>query len=115
MKRFRPSGLTRDKDYELVKGLPEVRVAWFTANPNGEAETVKFLHAGYLVVSVAVEHDYIIERRAVGHELVLFESCAHEALLAVDVEFLVGFCHGACLDSGKASYGRMPPWTPPAT
>ncbi len=41
MKRFRPSGLTRDKDYELVKGLPEVRVAWFTANPNGEAETVK--------------------------------------------------------------------------
>ena len=67
-----------------------------------------FLHAGYLVVSVAVEHDYIIERRAVGHELVLFESCAHEALLAVDVEFLVGFGHGACLDSGKASYGRMP-------
>ncbi|MDE6463936.1 MAG: DNA gyrase/topoisomerase IV subunit A [Muribaculaceae bacterium] len=41
MKRFRATGLARDKEYELVKGLTDVRVAWFTANPNGEAETVK--------------------------------------------------------------------------
>ncbi len=41
MKRFRATGLARDKEYELVKGLTDIRVAWFTANPNGEAETVK--------------------------------------------------------------------------
>lgn len=41
MKRFRATGLTRDKEYELVKGLADTRIVWFTANPNGEAETVK--------------------------------------------------------------------------
>lgn len=41
MKRFRATGLTRDKEYELVKDGKDIRIAWFTSNPNGEAETVK--------------------------------------------------------------------------
>lgn len=41
MKRFRATGLARDREYELVKGLTDTKVVWFTANPNGEAETVK--------------------------------------------------------------------------
>ncbi|MDE6268208.1 MAG: DNA gyrase/topoisomerase IV subunit A [Muribaculaceae bacterium] len=41
MKRFAVTGVTRDKEYNLTQGLPGSRVAWFTANPNGEAETVK--------------------------------------------------------------------------
>ncbi|MCM1518927.1 MAG: DNA gyrase/topoisomerase IV subunit A [Pseudoflavonifractor sp.] len=41
MKRFAATGLTRDKEYDLTQGLPGSRVAWFTANPNGEAEVVK--------------------------------------------------------------------------
>lgn len=41
MKRFKATGLTRDRDYQLVKGLDNTRVVWFTANPNGEAEVVK--------------------------------------------------------------------------
>ena len=40
-KRFFVTGLTRDKDYDLTKGLPGSRVEWFTANSNGEAEVVK--------------------------------------------------------------------------
>lgn len=41
MKRFAATGLTRDKEYDLTQGTSGSRVAWFTANPNGEAEVVK--------------------------------------------------------------------------
>ncbi|MDE5981687.1 MAG: DNA gyrase/topoisomerase IV subunit A, partial [Duncaniella sp.] len=41
MKRFAVTGVTRDKEYNLTPGQPGSRVAWFTANPNGEAEVVK--------------------------------------------------------------------------
>lgn len=41
MKRFNVTGLTRDKVYDLTAGTPGSRVAWFSANPNGEAEAVK--------------------------------------------------------------------------
>lgn len=40
-KRFKLTGLTRDKEYNLTKGLPGSRVLWFTANPNGEAEVLR--------------------------------------------------------------------------
>lgn len=41
MKRFAVTGITRDKMYDLTQGTPGSRVRWFTANSNGEAETVK--------------------------------------------------------------------------
>lgn len=40
-KRFFITGLTRDKEYNITKGLPGSRLEYFTCNPNGEAETVK--------------------------------------------------------------------------
>lgn len=40
-KRFKLTGLTRDKEYDLTKGLPGSRVLWFSANPNGEAEVLR--------------------------------------------------------------------------
>ena len=41
MKRFRVTGVTRDKEYNLTQGTQGSRIAWFSANPNGEAEVVK--------------------------------------------------------------------------
>ena len=42
MKRCHITGLTRDKDYWLTKkDTKGSRIEWFTANPNGEAETVR--------------------------------------------------------------------------
>ena len=46
MKRFRVTGVTRDREYNLTQDRPDnprpgSRVAWFTANTNGEAEVVK--------------------------------------------------------------------------
>ena len=40
MKRFNVKGVTRDKEYDLTAGNKASVVQYFTANPNGEAETV---------------------------------------------------------------------------
>lgn len=39
-KRFQVTGVTRDKEYELTQGHSGSRCLYFSANPNGEAETV---------------------------------------------------------------------------
>jgi topoisomerase-4 subunit A len=40
-KRFAVVGITRDKEYNLTKGSADSKIIYFSANPNGEAETVK--------------------------------------------------------------------------
>ena len=40
MKRFNVSSITRNKDYYLTKSEKGSKVIYFTANPNGEAETI---------------------------------------------------------------------------
>ncbi|MBN9296166.1 MAG: DNA gyrase/topoisomerase IV subunit A [Filimonas sp.] len=42
-KRFNVTGITRDKEYDLTKGSDKSKVLYFTANPNGEAETVRIV------------------------------------------------------------------------
>jgi topoisomerase-4 subunit A len=44
MKRFSVIGIIRDKEYDITKGEKGSKVLWFSANPNGEAETVKITH-----------------------------------------------------------------------
>ncbi|MDD6020849.1 MAG: DNA gyrase/topoisomerase IV subunit A [bacterium] len=41
MKRFAVTGVTRDKEYNLTQGKPGSKIMWFTANANGEAETLR--------------------------------------------------------------------------
>ena len=41
MKRFSVTGVTRDKEYNLTKETKGSRIAYFSANPNGEAETLR--------------------------------------------------------------------------
>ena len=40
-KRFAVTSVTRDKEYDLTTGLEGSQIVWFTANHNGEAETVR--------------------------------------------------------------------------
>ena len=44
VKRFSVLGITRDKEYSLTKGTKGSKILYFTANPNGEAETVTVHH-----------------------------------------------------------------------
>ncbi|WP_375604991.1 DNA gyrase/topoisomerase IV subunit A [Flavobacterium davisii] len=43
IKRFSVSGVTRDKEYDLTQEKTGSQVLYFSANPNGEAETVTIL------------------------------------------------------------------------
>ncbi len=40
-KRFAVTSITRDKEYDITQGTPGSKILWFSANGNGEAETVK--------------------------------------------------------------------------
>ncbi len=42
-KRFNVTGVTRDKEYPLVKSAEKSKVHYLTVNPNGEAESVKII------------------------------------------------------------------------
>lgn len=42
-KRFNVKGITRDKEYDVTQGTQMSEVLYFSANANGEAETVKIL------------------------------------------------------------------------
>ncbi len=42
-KRFNVTGVTREKEYDLTKGSDKSKVHYLTANPNGEAESLKIV------------------------------------------------------------------------
>lgn len=43
IKRFAVTGITRDKEYDVTQGKEGSRIVYFSANPNGEAETIRVI------------------------------------------------------------------------
>ena len=43
IKRFNITSATRDREYDLTQGTAGSKVVYFTANPNGEAETIRVI------------------------------------------------------------------------
>lgn len=43
IKRFAVTGVTRDKDYDITQGTDNSKVIYFSANSNGEAETIRVI------------------------------------------------------------------------
>lgn len=43
IKRFAVTGITRDKEYDVSQGKDGSKITYFSANPNGEAETVRVI------------------------------------------------------------------------
>lgn len=43
IKRFNVTGVTRDKMYDLSRGLEDSKVLYFSSNPNGEAEIINVI------------------------------------------------------------------------
>lgn len=59
VKRFHVTSITRDKEYDLTKGNKKSKVLYFTANPNGEAETVSvFLSSSSAARIKAFDFDF---------------------------------------------------------
>lgn len=74
IKRFPVTGVTRDKEYDLTRGAVGSRIAYFSANPNGEAETIKvYLKPKPRVRVLQLEKDFseiaIKGRQAMGNIL----------------------------------------------
>ena len=64
MKRFNVSSITRNKDYYLTKSEKGSKVIYFTANPNGEAETVT-VHLRKLQKLKILKFDYDFAQLAI--------------------------------------------------
>lgn len=41
VKRFKVTAITRDREYDLTQGNPKSKITYFSANDNGEAETIQ--------------------------------------------------------------------------
>ncbi len=72
MKRFSVTSLTRDREYDVTQGTPGSRIAYFTANPNGEAEVVRVMlkpnpHLKKVVLEVDFSKLAIKNRQALGN------------------------------------------------
>ena len=60
VKRFSVNSITRDKEYNLTQGKPGSQVLWFSANPNGEAETIKvYLKARPKLKKIIFEYSFL--------------------------------------------------------
>jgi topoisomerase-4 subunit A len=73
-KRFSVTGVTRDKEYDVTRGTPGSRIAYFSANPNGEAETIRvYLKPKPRMRILQFEKDFseveIKNRQAIGNLL----------------------------------------------
>lgn len=78
IKRFAVTGITRDKEYDLTQGTPGSRIAYFSANPNGEAEIIKItLKPNPRIKRIIFEKDFselgIKGRQSMGNILTKFE------------------------------------------
>lgn len=58
-KRFNVTSVTRDKEYDITTGVDGSRIEWFTANGNGEAETVRInLRPRPKLKKTSIEYDF---------------------------------------------------------
>ena len=78
MKRFSVTGVARDKEYDLTQGKPGSRVAYFTVNPNGEAEVIRVtlkpqLHLKKLEVCKDLSELAVKSRTARGNVLTKYD------------------------------------------
>lgn len=59
VKRFSVTGVTRDKEYDIGRGTPGSKILYLSANPNGEAETIKvFLKPRSRLRTLQFEFDF---------------------------------------------------------
>ena len=79
IKRFAVNSVNRDKDYDLTQGTPGSKVVYFTANSNGEAETIKVVlkPSPRRVKNLVFEKDFstiaIKGRQSMGNILTKFD------------------------------------------
>ena len=84
IKRFNVTSMVRDREYNLTQETPNSRVAYFSANPNGEAEIIKVtLKPNPRIRKIIFEKDFsevkIKGKQAMG--VILTKNPVHKIVL----------------------------------
>ena len=61
-------------------------------------------HLRDFIRTIFVEDDNVVEVAAVADKLVFLQARTDKAVSAVDIEFLIGFSYGCCLDGIEVAY-----------
>ena len=95
IKRFNVTAITHDREYDLTTGTPGSRVLYFTANPNGEAETVKVtFRPNPKLKRISFDKDF-------GEILVKGRQSRGNLLTRLDVHKITLKAHGASTLGGR--------------
>ena len=93
-KRFAITSITRDKEYDITTGAAGSQIMWFTANHNGEAETVRIaLRPKPKLKKTSLEYDFAqlaIKAKTARGNLVSKNSIARITLKSKGVSTIAG-------------------------
>ena len=93
-KRFAITSVTRDKEYDITTGVAGSQIMWFTANHNGEAETVRIaLRPKPKLKKTSLEYDFAqlaIKAKTARGNLVSKNSIARITLKSKGVSTIAG-------------------------
>ena len=95
IKRFNVTSITHDHEYDLTMGTPGSKVLYFTANPNGEAESIKVtFRPNPKLKRISMDRDF-------GEILVKGRQSRGNLLTRVDVHKITLKAHGASTLGGR--------------
>ncbi len=95
IKRFNVTAVTHDREYDVTQGTPGSRIYYFTANPNGEAESIKItLKPNPKVKKLILERDF-------QDVLVKGRQSRGNILTKLDVHRITLKAHGASTLGGR--------------
>ena len=95
IKRFNVTSITHDREYDLTMGTPGSKVLYFTANPNGEAESIKVtFRPNPKLKRISMDRDF-------GEILVKGRQSRGNLLTRVDVHKITLKAHGASTLGGR--------------
>ncbi len=95
IKRFNVTSVTLDREYDVTTGTPGSRVLYFSANPNGEAETIKVtFRPNPKLKRISFDKDF-------GEVLVKGRQSKGNLLTRVDVHKITLKAHGVSTLGGR--------------
>ena len=95
IKRFNVTAITHDREYDVTTGTPGSRILYFTANPNGEAETIKVtFRPNPKLKRISFDKDF-------GEILVKGRQSCGNLLTLLDVHKITLKAHGASTLGGR--------------
>ena len=95
IKRFNVTSITHDREYDVTTGTPGSKVLYFTANPNGEAETIKVtFRPNPKLKRISMDKDF-------GEILVKGRQSRGNLLTRIDVHKITLKAHGASTLGGR--------------